>query len=164
MPKLKVKLFQLGCLVVAVAMALTVQVPVAHSDHQQLGGTFKGSGPISYTNPCNNLAVSGTVNATGTVTVLGEENGKSQVFVSVIYDAPNQSDGTNTYNAHGQATAIYSTLAAGGYYNLPMNIDYDSTNNKSLSFLAGTDAFVNVDTNQKPTSVPDVGRTGVCGK
>jgi len=88
----------------------------------------------------------------------------------VTYDAPNQTDTDgNKYKAFGQAFAWYDTLAAvtqeaGGYYELPMNLDYDCTNSNAFSFLAGTNAFVDVNSNQQPTNVPDVGVNAVCGK
>jgi hypothetical protein len=165
MRKPNAKWYQVVCLVVAVAVVLSVRVPAVHSAGPELGGTFKTTGPISYFSPCNASNVAGTVNATASVHVVGGENGQVLVFVSVVYDAPNQTDTAhNTYNAHGQAFATYSALASGGSYVLPMNLDYDSTNNNTLSFLAGTDAVVEVDSNQRPTNVPDIGRNAVCGK
>jgi hypothetical protein len=164
MRKTEGKSFQVACWCVAVTMALIGLVPAAHANGPQLGGTFKGSGPISYSNPCNGLTVSGTVNVIGVVTVFGEETGNPLVFVSAIYNAPNLTDTDgNKYNAFGSAYATYNTLASGGYYDLPMNIAYYSSN-PALSFLAGTDAFVLVNSNQSPTNVPDVGRVGTCGK
>jgi hypothetical protein len=168
--KSKAKLVQAVCLVVFVAIALIALVPAARSDGTALGGTIKGTGPITYFSPCNGAKITGTVNFTGVVSVF-EEEGNSQVFVFVTYNAPNQTgtDG-NTYNAHGEAVAAYDTLApigpaASGYYDLPMNLDYDvSTNNNKLNFLAGTHAFVDVDSTQRPTAVPDVGVNAVCGK
>jgi hypothetical protein len=123
-----------------------------------------------YVSPCNGATISGTVNFKGVVTVF-EEQGQSQVFVFVTYNAPNQTgtDG-NTYNARGQAVAAFDTPApidvtGKGHYNLPMNLDYDvSTNNNLLNFLAGTQATVDVDSNQRPTDVPDSGVNAVCGK
>jgi hypothetical protein len=169
MRKSKAKGLQVVRLSVTVAIALIALAPAARSDGTRLGGTIKGSGPISYVSPCNHATISGTVNFTGVVSVL-EEEGNSQVFVFVTYNAPNQTgtDG-NTYNAHGEAVAAYDTLApigpaASGYYDLPMNLDYNVTNNNTLNFLAGTHAFVDVDSNQRPTAVPDVGVNAVCGK
>ena len=167
MEKARVKYLQLACLLATLPIVLIVFVRTAHSDQGRLGGTIKGSGPISYISPCNGATISGTVNFTGVVNVFRGIYGP-QVFVSAIYDAPNQagSDG-NTYNAHGSAFAVYDTLtpigAGSGYYDLPMNLDYD-TSNRSLDFLAGTHAFVDVDPNQRPTDVPDVGVNGACGK
>ena len=63
---------------------------------------------------------------------------------------------------HGTAHATYGTLAGGGYYDLPMNLDYESVNNQALSFLQSTDAFVNVNQNQHPTTLPAVGRSAFC--
>jgi hypothetical protein len=170
MRKSKAKLLQAVCLVVFVAMALIALVPAARSDGTGLGGTITGTGPISYLSPCNGATISGTVNFKGVVTVF-EEQSQSQVFVFVTYNAPNQkgTDG-NTYNAYGQAVAAFDTLApidvtGKGHYNLPMNLDYDvSTNNNALNFLAGTQATVDVDSNQRPKDVPDAGVNAVCGK
>jgi hypothetical protein len=111
------------------------------------------------------------VNFTGVVSVFGAETGHPQVLVYVTYNAPNQTgtDG-HTYNAHGEAVAAFDTLApidvtGKGHYDLPMNLDYDvSTNDNTLNFLAGTQATVDVDSNQRPTAVPDVGVNAVCGK
>jgi hypothetical protein len=167
----KAKCHQPICLVVAVAIALIALAPAARSDGTGLGGTITGTGPISYVSPCNNHpTISGTVNFKAVVSVF-EEEGNSQVFVFVTYNAPNQkgTDG-NTYNARGQAVAAFDTPApidvtGKGHYNLPMNLDYDvSTNNNLLNFLAGTQATVDVDSNQRPTDVPDSGVNAVCGK
>jgi hypothetical protein len=166
----KAKCHQPICLVVAVAIALIALAPVARSDGTALGGTITGTGPISYVSPCDGATISGTVNFKGVVSVF-EEGGQSQVFVFVTYNAPNQT-GTDgkIYNAHGQAVAAFDTLApidvtGKAHYNLPMNLDYDvSTNNNALNFLAGTQATVDVDSNQRPTDVPDAGVNAVCGK
>jgi hypothetical protein len=171
MRKQQSKSLQAARLVVAAALSLIVLGPTARADGTTLGGTITGTGPISYVSPCNNHpTISGTVNFKAVVSVF-EEEGNSQVFVFVTYNAPNQTgtDG-NTYNAHGEAVAAFDTLApidvtGKGHYNLPMNLDYDvSTNNSALNFLAGTQATVDVDSNQRPTDVPDAGVNAVCGK
>ena len=171
MQKSKAKFRQVACLVVSVAVALIVLGRTAHADGTALGGTIKGTGPISYVSPCNSATITGTVNFTGIVSVF-EEAGHPQVFVFVTYNAPNQkgTDG-NTYNAYGEAVAAFDTLApivpvtGKGHYELPMNLDYDiSTNNNAFNFLAGTLATVDVDSNQRPLDVPDVGVNAACGK
>jgi hypothetical protein len=47
MRKSKAKCLQVVCSVVVLAMALIVLVPAARSDGTALGGTIKGTGPIS---------------------------------------------------------------------------------------------------------------------
>ena len=170
MRKSKAKGLQVVRLSVTVAIALIALAPAARSDGMGLGGTIKGSGPISYVSPCNHATISGTVNFTGVVSVF-EEEGNSQVFVFVTYNAPNQTgtDG-NTYNAHGRGRCRvrYSgPYRAGGQWVLRLADESRlrcSTNNNTLNFLAGTHAFVDVDSNQRPTAVPDVGVNAVCGK
>jgi hypothetical protein len=171
MRQVKAKSLLAVCFMLTLAMALIVLVPIARSGGPELAGTFKGTGSISYVSPCNGATISGTVNVSAVVNVFGGDSGQPQVFVSVTYNAPNQkgTDG-NTYNAHGAAFATYDTLApivpatGSGYYDLPMNLDYDNTTNQSLSFLAGTHAFVDVNSKQNPTNVPDVGVEATCGE
>jgi hypothetical protein len=155
-----------GLSVVAIALAFSVCVPIARSDSETLGGrVVLTGGAISNTNPCNNLSAASTngLTATAVVAVVSEDaNNQTQVFVPATYDGQGLSDGTNSYTVHGSAHAIYDTLAGGGYYDLPMNLDYDSVNNHTLSFREISDVFVVVNQKQQPTNIPSTGRVAIC--
>ena len=148
----------------AAVLLLVGSTPVARADHPPLGGTFNISGTVNYLNFCNtSLRPIGTAYDTITINIIGGEGPGSIAIVSAFRNAPDQSDGTHTCTAIGQATASYTTLApAGSSYTFPMNAFY-RTSASGLSFTAEMNAVVSVGANQQPTGFTAFGVSGSCG-